>query len=151
MLKTITISQEEKTGITRIRKCFNVEIVFLITVTGALSGDLGDLGAHGTGTANSIALGGTANGGGLNGLGAGAFGIKGAGGGAVTGALIGTGGFTGLGGLAGATGIGGQMGTVGGMSEIHASGGAYGLGIILLIFLVRCNSIGPTRFYFLCF
>ena len=47
------------------------------TVTGALSGDLGDLGAHGSGTANAIGLGGTAHGGGMNGLGAGAWGIKG--------------------------------------------------------------------------
>lgn len=98
------------------------------TVTGALSGDLGDLGAHGTGTANAIGLGGTAHGGGMNGLGAGAWGIKGAGGGAMTGALLGTGGMTGLGGLAGATGLGSQMGTAGGLSEQHNVGGAYGLG-----------------------
>lgn len=97
-------------------------------MTGALSGDLGDLGAHGTGTANAIGLGGTAHGGGLNGLGAGAWGIKGAGGGAMTGALLGTGGMTGLGGLAAATGLGSQMGTAGGLSEQHNSGGAYGLG-----------------------
>ena len=64
----------------------------------------------------------------MNGLGAGAWGIKGAGGGAMTGALLGTGGMTGLGGLAGATGLGSQMGTAGGLSEQHNVGGAYGLG-----------------------
>lgn len=112
--------------------CIALEFLFIIyfyfLVTGALSGDLGDLGAHGTGTANAIGLGGTAHGGGMNGLGAGAWGIKGAGGGAMTGALLGTGGMTGLGGLAAATGYGSQMGTSGGMSEQHNSGGAYGLG-----------------------
>ena len=59
----------------------------------------------------------------MNGLGAGAWGIKGAGGGAMTGALLGTGGMTGLGGLAGATGLGSQMGTAGGLSEQHNVGG----------------------------
>ena len=101
---------------------------FSCLVTGALSGDLGDLGAHGTGTANALGLGGTAIGGGLNGLGAGAWGVKGSGGGAMTGALLGTAGQTGIGGLAGSSSVGGQTGTVGGLSEIHASGGAYGLG-----------------------
>lgn len=46
----------------------------------------------------------------------------------MTGALLGTAGQTGIGGLAGSSNVGGQTGTGGGLSEIHASGGAYGLG-----------------------
>ena len=65
--------------------------------------------------------------------------MKGSGGGAMTGALLGTAGQTGIGGLAGSSNVGGQTGTVGGLSEIHTSGGAYGLGKFWLPLKKSCS------------